>query len=256
MRRISLAFLLFLPVLGSAEAPRLCDSFADGELGSQALPGSARWYSSTPSLLTVESGTLRVASDEKNLPRHIAARFAAADQPVRLAVGEGLTLSFDLTLSGPISLDPNALRLGFLDSAGESLPDGRNSRVSFRGYLGLLHSSNGRFRILRRTGSPAPLVSLGGESYSAPLTARGGENGVPLAAGVTYQVSFFIIRVSETQLDIGARLSGPGLGNTATAVESGAPLTVFDTVVIALGSGVPGATFDNITVSSTAVARP
>lgn len=257
MFRLSLCALLLLPFAASAQTPYLHDTFADGEYLLQNLPASARWQTATPHLLGLSEGALRLENDDKAAVRHIAARFTPPGQAVRLGVGEGITLSFDFVSVGESPIDPNAIRLAFLDSDGVTLPDGRNPRVTFRGYVTLLHNRNGLLRTMRRTGEAAALISsLTREAYSEPLPATGGQAGVPILPGQTYRVSFFIIRVSDTHLDIGSSITGPNGENSVVTSDSSGGFTTFDTVVLAVGGPVASARFGNIIVSPTALAKP
>lgn len=257
MLRLSHFTLLLLPLVSSAQTPYLHDTFADREYARQALPASARWQTATPALLKLSDGALLLANDDKAAVRHIAARFTPPGQAVRLGIGEGITLSFDFVSAGESPSDPNAIRLAFLDSDGVTLPDGRNPRVSFRGYITLLHNRNGHLRTMRRTGEAAALISsLTRDSYSEPLPATGGQSGVPILSDQTYHVSFFIIRVSDTQLDIGSSITGPNGQNSVVTSDTGSGFTTFDTVVLAVGGPVASARFSNITITPTALTSP
>ncbi len=257
MSRIALLpLLLLLPSWATAQAPFLHDTFSDGEAASQNLPASARWQSATPALVSVEGGALHLRAGDAPV-RHVAARFAPTAAPVNLAVGQGVTLTFDLTPMGDIQADPNAIRMALLDSAGQGLPDGRNTRVGHRGYAVLLNSTAGRFRTMRRTGESGALIS----SLTAPAYVHGpvenaAKNGHPLLVGRTHQMSMFIFRVSESRVEISARVEATEKVNSAVFSDLEAPFTAFDTVVIALGSGVQAALIDNVQVSLTSLAQP
>ncbi|MFH1496693.1 MAG: hypothetical protein ABII82_02590 [Verrucomicrobiota bacterium] len=216
----------------------LHDAFADGERETQALPASAEWFGSS------SSATIWVERDrglvQEGGGRHVLAYFTPAREPVRLAPGQTVRLTYELAITGPMD-GPSAFRVGLFDSGGARVIDDKQSRsldfVGYRGYIGTTNPKplkNAPLRIAKRIGESDTLL--------ATITAYellGGSGGSlqPMEDGVFYTGTLSIKCVSYDKAIVTHGYEGGELRELVVSDEDvAAPQFTFDTVAVHAGS--------------------
>jgi len=234
----------------------LADRFADGERATQALPASARWFSS--------SGTLSVTDGALVLPagRHALA-YLSDGVPPELPVGERLTATWTVTLSNA-GTAAGGFRFGWFSSEGGTRPaDGNNSGfTAYQGYVLTTtasfpdsnNQSTGPTVFRRRTpGAGGALLSTVGGIYTE--VASGPNQGQSLHAGVPYQLVFTVARTATDTVRLSFAILGAGLERYAWShADAAAPLTRYDAIAL-LSTSTNGSamTIQQVTVERAAL---
>jgi hypothetical protein len=260
MKKIPL-FLLSLAAVASAhgQVVLLNDSFSDNDRTTQNLPTSAAWYAGNPNAGTLSGngGQLTFTVDGTELLNTHFLGYFTNSGTQSMAVGDKLTLSFQMTASG-LAVQDLGLRMGFFNSGGtrvtaDSLgasPAQYNGWTGYGFFTDLADSSTGQSSLRER--NPAISNSLWSTSGGIYSNLSGGTGVGPGLADGTYAVSLEL-SLTATGMVITQTIGGFTFSRTDTT----SPLTAFDTVSIGLFNQGTTAVFDNIAVTYTpAVPEP
>jgi len=242
LRKASVFFaaLAAVGVAQAAAGPRvlLDDAFIDGERGTQNLPASAEWFtSSAASTVDVVSGA---GLTQRGGGRHVIAYFTPALEPVRLVPGQTLKLTYQVAVHGPMD-GPGAFRVGLFNSGGARVVGDKQSRshdfVGYRGYIGTTNPmpmKNAPLRLAKRTGEYDTLLAEIG-AYS--LLGGVGGSLQTMRDGELHTGTLAITCVSYDQAVIAHGYEGGALREMfVSEADNSGPVFDFDTVVIHAGS--------------------
>lgn len=230
----------------------LSDDFSDGQFNNQALPGSAKWYTSGGSL-EILSAALQVD------PGRMALAFFMDSGYQSIAVGEQLSATFTLNFISPGN-SGSGFRFGFFDSNGQPRPpDTSDSAYTwYDGYIMTTtavypdHNGNTNGPITLRQRNPGVggklLGTTGSGNYStvqaSPPTSQ------EFAAGIDYTVTLTLARTAAGTVNGMVNVTGGALINyTFSANDTSGILTQFDGFAV-LSTSSYGSTYtiDNVTV--------
>ena len=221
---------LFALALPSHAAVLLDDTWADGTRDKQNLPTKSAWYASIgPSLAAApKSMTLSLGSDAVMVITYFTTNAAG---PVQLGVGDTLTATIRLTLSGvAASNESMGFRLGLFDFADSTLSPKRvsndfsdnNSRdVGVPGYalfqnMGATFGQSSPMDIRKRTTLGYALLGTTG-NWTSLAKGPGDTSAFPgFADGTPYTLKLALHRTGTNSLSISA---------TWLNAESGATLS-------------------------------
>lgn len=260
-----LASALTLPLSAQTVTTTLLhDTFADGERATQSLPDSARWLTSASNStanIDIIDGSLVTKNGFTTL-----AYFTAAGSPVTLAVGESLTLTFTVSLSGITDAVGN-FRVGLYSSGTRLAADNfGNSNAAFTGsYAGYMAtvnvgaSSNNAFRLYER-GSSTSLIAGSVSNYSQTGSSSGGayKTFVP---NNTYTGTIVLSRTAESTMSVSHSYTGIfGADSTAsttsaTIFDNSGLTTSFDTLAFYYNN-TANLVFDNVRIDYAAIPEP
>ncbi len=213
----------------------LSDTFDDALSDNQALPGSAKWVSSSGSL-SVTNGALVVAAG-----RHAAAFFKDSGNQA-IAVGEQLRASITLRFSS-VGNSAGGLRFGFFTSNGGAIPaNGNTAYANYDGYAvtgtAAYPDSNAATSsaITFRQKNPGVGTSLITTTGSGIYTDVGSSDPVSqsLATDIDYTVTLTAARHSTDSLTLTLSITGGALSNyTVSLTDAAAPIiTAFNCFAI------------------------
>ncbi|MBC2593839.1 hypothetical protein H5P28_06155 [Ruficoccus amylovorans] len=227
------AFCMAAGQLQAAPTTIYSDDFSDGNRDG--------WYNSSASAGLMVSGGQMVCTDPQ-------AQFLLYFPDTTLAVGESLTISFDMSLAsvGDKSL---GLRLGVLDSngGGKVSADGFGiTNAIFEDYLGdrvvtnAGSSDSSGTRISQRNTGTSNTSPLGGDWTE--FGSRGA--GIGLTANVSYPVTISLSRMESSILEVSFSMNGVLLSNENTSPTN----FDFDTFVLYKDALNGDVALDNFTV--------
>jgi hypothetical protein len=254
--------LLSLAPFSAPATVLLNDTFADGSRTNQDLPASAAFYygatPSTASLSVVDSALQFSYNTNTGILSQAVAYFTDSGSPISLAEGDVLTASITFSAAN-ISNSPDALRIGFFNSAGSRVSADYTgiSSASFNAYIGYAFSTNlnsagsNSGKIVQRTGTNNGLYTS-----SAFTNLRSSLRPVGYAANTVYTLSFEVEALAGSQMEI---TFSDSLGNVFTVIDTITTLNTFDTLGIYLTNGTFASntyTIDNVMVTYTPVPEP
>jgi hypothetical protein len=250
-----------------AEASVIVDeTFADSERLTQSPPNSLQWTygahhtTSTSAFASLDASSGSLVWDHTgaggNSFSAIWAHFTPSGAPLTLAIGETMTLSFDVTFSGGnFANSSGAFRWALFSSngsrtttdfAGTSEP-GIASGTTFsawRGYEGQLPvgGTTGDFLTRERTGSGNGLFAT---TNWAGLSGSSVEE--PTFAASTIYPGWLALTRTATGVSVQASMNGV---STNLVTDTASPFTSFDTIsFFVLDSLTHNITLDNIQVT-------
>ncbi len=208
------------------------------------------WFASATNSLSAGNGAMQVTAG-----RHAQAAFPATT----LAVGDTITLSFDVTFAGSKTFNQyNAFRFGLFDSNGTATPKA-NGNSRFAPYDGIIATTNPG----ATSGSPVafrsrvpglPSTAVGYDSLIIILNPykQVGENGG--AAGVFPTARPLRVTLALTRTDTGLDLfysarDGVDEIQYHSVQTSSPPTTTFDVLAVSALSAIGDFTLHNVNVS-------
>ena len=247
--RITTTLVFLAAMTQASSAVILQESFTDGSYTNQNLSGSAEWYvRNNASNVSVTVGALQIANVDTSDDGVLG--YFTNSGATSVAVGETITLSFDMTLSsGTLSDIANRIRFGLMDSGGSrETADGSGFNAAtydgYRGYWGRLGLTGvGTSHIAARDSNNNNLLTTG-----ASTTLGSDVDLADLSASTTYSVSLSIEHTNASTNTITLGIDGL---DSFTRTDTSNLFSSFDTAVISIhGPGVATATLDNITVQA------
>lgn len=243
-----------LPIL-QAQSTIFNDTFADGDRTTQNLPASLAWHASSTrsGAVSVRNGTLDLAVADNGFT--VWAYFPR----IRLGVGEGVTLSMDLSVTSLPAGDGANFRFGLCNTNGlAAVPDGSRPEGNYQGYA-LSTFSSKRAAVYKRAGPAAPISSMIGIGFVVSDPAAVVWN--PLSAAqinalsqvnTPYTVTLTVTRTAADMATIEQAISGGGLtsANRLITTDPSGIFSEFDTV----GLYIPDNTFGDVLISRVALA--
>jgi pectate lyase/pectin methylesterase-like acyl-CoA thioesterase len=242
----------------------MSDGFADGERLTLAPPVSATWLKAQSSTAaTVATGSAQFTWNTTSADM-ISAYFTSAGSPVRLGVGDTLSVSVTFSFTGlnpaVIASPSPGLRFGILDSKGSRPADnGGTSNAVYIGDTGYglftsISTTGGgtAFTLNRRTTITSNNIFNTGADFTT--IGSGGGTARPFADNTDYALTYSLTRLSATETRLAASITGGALGdayNFSTAETSSAPDTTFDYFGWRVGSSnfAASITFKNLSVT-------
>ena len=227
----------------------------------QNLPSSAAWYfggNGSGAGASAFDGSLQVNVGEPSKGVKVSAYLTEPGSPVTLAVGDSVTLSFDLTFGTLGASAANGLNVGIFNSGGKRLTKdsaallGQNSAFSdWTGYACYSRIANASavsngISVMKRTGGTSTLFSSNAEYLSVLAAAAVAANS--LVSSTTYTGNFITI----TRTASGAVISGQIGTNTFSAEDTTGAFDSFDAMAFGSNKGIADGSFfklDNIKVS-------
>jgi len=216
------------------------DSFTDGERTTWAPPASVGWYKCQGVTTAAVAGTppaLTMTYGATSADMHFAF-FAPAASPVSLSVGDKLTLKLTFSFTGLNATANSAVRFGILDSKGTRITADSTSTsnavyIGDTGYglfipFSTVASTAAAFDIKRRTTIDKNNIFNTGSDFS---TIASGVTAQTFANDTDYTLTYTIERLSDTQTQLTAGVTGGALGDaySYSATEtSTTPNTTFD----------------------------
>lgn len=266
LRLFALVGALAGPLSAQTTTTLLNDTFTDNERATQSLPTSSKWMTSgsagTADNLDASSGAL-VA---KNTLTHLT-YFTAENSPVNLAIGDSLTVSFDVSFS-IVHDTPGVFRVGLFNSGGHRFTGDNigNTNAAFAtgydGYLAAVNvgqtaGNNNIFNLRERTATNnLTSGSIGGSGGFSNLGSGGAAK--TFAANTVYNAVLTFTLVDASTLAISQSYSGLFAGDTvvstasATLSDTASLTTSFDTLSFYYQtSNTDFTTIDNIKIDYT-----
>ncbi len=217
----------------------LDDTWADGVRTIQNLPSESAWFVTTASDVTTGPGFMSLINTDSS--SQWTTYFTPAGSPVRLNVGDSLTIRLSFTPVGVgASNTSKNLRFGIYDSSAgtrvstDTAPNG----TSYAGYaffsnFGATWGNNTGLQLLERTNtSDSNLLSVTTDYSSLGSGGHTTPGSVAFSNGVLYQLTLTFTHTANSQMSLTATYSGGGLANTFTTMNSLVLVTNFDTLVI------------------------
>lgn len=219
------------------------DSFSDGSRTTQSLPSSTEWYSRAgTSTASVSGSTLNF--DLVAAPDNGVVGYFTNSGAIDLAIGQSISLSFDLTVNSPHALsgEGDRLRFGLMNSGGsrETSDESNFNSVSgtysnYEGYWALFTPNFGGVRasIQERNGTQDALPTTNAMTLLGNTFDTNDANN-NLEPDTTYQYTLEIVRTSAGTNTITATVGGLSGVNTFVQTDVTLPFDSFDTAVISL----------------------
>ena len=227
---LATASLLATPL--HAEETILQQTFSDGERSTQMLPSSAAWFTSHESeKVAVKKGSL--VSDPN---RHLIAYFADPDDLAELKEGESLTLTVEMSVSKP-EANYSVLRIGLFNSGGsDSRVTADNEGIinkkfqTYTGYAAFLDFGQATaLTLVRREGDVSDRLIHSSEAFPTTLLKSAGQGG-DFVDDEPFTLIFKVSR-EEGGMRVSCEVADRD-GFQADAVDTGSPITTFDTIVL------------------------
>ena len=233
----------------------LHDTFHDGSRLNQELPASARWFGGSAGetdLVETSTGNyaLKISPAGASIC-HTVAYFAPAGEPVSLAPGGHIRLTFHLTPLGEPSSGDNHFRFGLLYSGTARLTTDSNPDLTIHGGYGIFVNPDGsRIHFREKPSAPGRLFSsLTYWSGSKGSVLPEEQNRVVMRSGKTFEIGLTLTRLPDGDLKLEQTIHD-GV-NSGSAVFTCADGTYsFDTVGFAWGNAFGDALIENVKVSA------
>jgi hypothetical protein len=270
------ATLALLATSAFGQVVYLNDQFTDLDRTNQSLPSSAQWTvgshhvtsgTSAFGSLNASSGALvwdHTQSAGVNSFSAIWAHFANAGSPISLAIGETMTLSFDVSFAnGNFVVSTGAFRFALLNSGGSRVTTdfaGQNATgissgttfLNWRGYEGqtIVNPANqagNNFLTRERMGTDNGMFSTGTSPNFNWVGLSGSNVDEPqFTAGTTYSGFLSISRTGAGAV-VQAGING---AITNSVLDATGPVLIFDTAAFfVLNDFSHDVTVDNVNVS-------
>ncbi len=261
MKTLPLALVMAaaLPLCASAQivTTLLNDNFNDNDRGNQSLPGSAQWFGGLAGVLTVTGGPtdykLQNAPTTTTL-RHAVAYFTPSGAPSTLsAVGEKISLSFDITPTTASPAGSNVFRLALVNSGSARLSTDGNPNLSLQsGYGFFVNPGTQVGNLYYRTTDSGPILSSltagsGWASAGTGITPQAADQ-FGFAQNITYSILFTIERESSG-LKFSYSASGNGDSFSGSVSYSTVATYSFDTVALGWSNAFGTGLIDNVVVT-------
>ncbi|CAN5687557.1 hypothetical protein BH09VER1_BH09VER1_03710 [soil metagenome] len=216
----------------------LNETFAGGEIHTQALPGSAAWAKMASSVagqkgttLEIGDGALILTPDPMVSQGQVLAYFS--EKSVSLKVGDSVTLAFTFLATKP-GVAGNGFRFGLLNSNGKQVgEDGFTDNpkyLTWNGYAVWTNLVGGATSIRKRAGESATLFD-GAQGVFVALP--GNDKGLELVEGVAAKGSLTLKRSGEDEITATFSINGSNL----TTMDHSGVCHDFDTVVFRIAQG-------------------
>lgn len=268
----TLALAALLPLCASAQIVTtvLNDNFNDNNRANQDLPSSAQWFGSAGSNLSIvevtpSSGNYALRNNPTTTTlRHAIAYFAPADSPITLGVGDTLSFSFDLTLTGASAANTAAnLRLAFFEAGADRQTGDSNADRDLAGYGAFINAGTQQTSFRERiSGETGPHLSSVTNVWSATFgSSATPETPFAFLQNETYRITFSM----EHQvggMELTYNVEGSNGSFTHSFLDTTVSTASFDTVALAWGNALAGSgsdnagLIDNVLVTYTAVPEP
>jgi hypothetical protein len=239
----------------------LDQDFSIKDRAVQNLPSSAAWYfggNGSGAGASAFDGSLQVNVGEPSKGVEVSAYLTEPDSPVTLAVGDSVTLSFDLTFGTLGASAANGLNVGIFNSGGKRLTKdsaallGQNSAFSdWTGYacysrIGNIKTVSGAILVKERVGGTFTLFS--GNAANVADLAASDVAGNSLIGGKSYAGNCITI----TRTERGVAIFGQIGSNTFSAEDCAGAFDSFDAIAFGSNAGIADGSYfklDNIKVS-------
>jgi hypothetical protein len=276
-----------LVVTASAQVNVVSDNFTDGtrSSGEDFTAGASsliwRQTSSTASDLSASTNALVLTNITAN--RNILSYFrqdsAGSGSPLQLGVGETMTVSFNLTISGTISTSANLLRVGLFNSYASSTDNNASSTstrqiatdglgtssstyANYGGYLFGYQLGSSNLTQVQSRDFAASNNTLLSQTISAKIVTLGSTSAqdYDFIAGNTYAFTLTFSRTGSDAMSLATSITGTffsGTGLNYSVADSASVTHSFDTFALYAGSGLASSlTLDDFSVQHTAVPEP
>ncbi|MFQ3669967.1 MAG: PEP-CTERM sorting domain-containing protein [Verrucomicrobiia bacterium] len=218
------------------------DNTAQGWVGYNS--GANFGAAATNIVLTTSSANLQVLGSPTTSFGGVA-RIFDGTRPFTLAVGEIMTLTFDMQWVSSLPDNNGGFRFGLLAWNEDSPLTGGSDNgyyAQVRVGTGSSGASNGA-ALIKDSGGPTPPSFLAGSDTTALATITG-YTGVA-ATATTYQAILTLNRLSATELQISGSFNGNSIG---TVTDSTSPFFSFSSAFIGTGGVNPNFRIDNVEV--------
>ena len=254
MKTLLLAGLSILPLVAHADTVLLNETFPDARRNRQNPPDSVAWYSSSKTGgMAVQKGCIKII-DVTNSAKHAIAYFTPENEPIKLAKGQKLTLSFEMTPRSEIGVGTNSMRFGFFhadaDGSRAFTADGVNPEDSrAKGYVGCLNIKSpgvSNLSIFKRKDSGRLLTN----SYAYTALRHGTSSG-PIHRDQTYKVNMTLSRATESLIQIEVQLTGSdnGADSRASYTDTSEIFDTFDLIGFSIFNSISAADFSNVKIT-------
>ena len=257
MKTFSLALLssLALCVSSASGATLLTDDFSNGSRSN--APTGGDWYYVGTTTVTFPTGGGMNVDPGGDIARTMQTTFS----PATLAIGESLTASFDITLTGTLGTLDRQFRMGLFNSAGTSLTADNTtdnattlaSNADNYGYWSGVSTGSGNNAAAYMYYQPSGGNLFMSTSSTGAANLNTDFNFGGLEANKTYTFTLTLKR-NSTSMDYTYAASGPLTGinpsGSVTRTYSGTSTHSFDTFAIMTNSQTLDYTINNVSIGT------
>lgn len=242
---------LCLPLCMAAQSSLFVaqETFADGERETFAPPASLAWRVSSASAVQMQDRTLVLTAPTKGVATAVA-HLAAPGEAVALPAGARLVAKLRLRVRGPIGGAVNGLRVGLLHVGAQRMArDGAVPSGVAEGYVVTVNPENGGIALRKRTTqSGAWIAALASGLYPA-LPPEGRAKRSALRDGETHELELVVQRRADGSGRLSASIA-PAMRSRHmhVALDSGPVPAQFDTLLIALQTGLSSVALESVEI--------
>ena len=266
--RLAFIFLLGLSAGRATDIVVVNDTLSRASRTAAPTATGAQWFIIGPgTTATYAPGALTVSN---NSSAQFLGYFTTSAAPVRLKVGQNVTLTFTFSLAGTLapSTDQTAFRIGLFNSGGARISSDITTLSSsstfeaYSGYAAMMSPATAgqslRKRVVLASTNKNNLIGTAATVYGAPLASGASQS---LATGVDYTA---VVRAARTLtgVEFTVTLTGGGLNNyTLSCTDPAAgSVATFDTLALGWATGMltggGRVIVKNLTVTTTPPVNP